>query len=288
VQERDAAGNWSASGSFAITIDAVGNFSASTDVTATTLKLNWSAASDNVTSQAALEYFVCSGASAAAIDTVAECESATQEMAYTANTLTLALTGKSPATTYYFNVVVRDGLGNKAVYPGKAQSTLVPIASQSTLGTSNAPLNSAGYRDGNLRHTFFDTVHGLHWALYADGGELKLSRSVDGATWTPAGSLTPTGLGKFTLHFKAIGGTAYVFLVSEENTYDIILRRGTLSATSITWDTPVTVYDGTANNNLYRSPSVVTDDTNVWVAAARFDGFSWSTQVRESTNDASA
>ena len=105
------------------TVPTAGTFSASSGVSTTAFTLNWSAASDNVTSVANLEYLVCSGADAASIDTVAECEGATEEMAYTANTLTLSIIGKSPSTTYYYNVVVRDAAGNKSIYDGKTQAT---------------------------------------------------------------------------------------------------------------------------------------------------------------------
>ena len=100
-----------------------GTFSASTGKTVTGFTLNWSVASDVVTTAASLQYLVCSGASTAALDTVAECDGATQEMAYTANVLTLAITGKTASTTYYYNVIVKDAAGNKSLYDGLTQAT---------------------------------------------------------------------------------------------------------------------------------------------------------------------
>jgi surface protein len=103
-----------------------GAFNATTARSPTGFTLNWGAASDAVTTAANLRYFVCSGASAAAIDTVAECEAATSEMAYTANTQSLTITGKTMTTTYFYNVVVKDQAGNTTVYSGVAPSTTTP------------------------------------------------------------------------------------------------------------------------------------------------------------------
>ncbi len=146
VVVRDAAGNKSiydaktqATSSDA-TVPTAGSFSASTGVGATGFTLNWSAASDNVTAASSLEYFVCSGVSAAAINSVAGCEAATSEMAYTANTTTLAISGKAPSTSYYYNVVVRDAANNKSLYNGITQATTadttVPTAGTFSASTS--------------------------------------------------------------------------------------------------------------------------------------------------------
>jgi hypothetical protein len=99
-----------------------GTFSASTSVDHAGFTLNWSASTDNVTSGASLEYLLCSGGSAAAIDIVSECEDATVEMAYAPNTLTFVVSGKSPGTKYYYNVVVKDQAGNKAIYEAKEEN----------------------------------------------------------------------------------------------------------------------------------------------------------------------
>jgi hypothetical protein len=250
-----------------------GAFSSSTNITISTITLNWTAASDAVTATASLEYYVCSGASAADIDTVAECEAANQEMNWTANTLTKALTGLAPETTYYFNILVRNAAANKTVYAGKTESTAL---AQPTTATN-------AERSGIIRHSFYDTLNARHWQFFVDGSAIKLQYSTNGTAWVAATDLTAT-VTKFTVHYKSISGTAYVFLVSEESSHDILLRRGSLSTTSITWDSAVTVFNGTSSSDLYRSPAVTTDDTNVWVAASRFEGFNWTTQVRQSTN----
>jgi trimeric autotransporter adhesin len=125
------------------TVPTAGSFSASTSVGAAGFTLNWSAATDNVTAGASLQYFVCSGANAAAIDTASECTTTgTQEMNWTANTLTLAITGKSPSTTYYYNVVVKDAAGNQSLYDGKTQTT--SAGASSTTSTAGTAANDTG------------------------------------------------------------------------------------------------------------------------------------------------
>lgn len=105
------------------TAPVAGTFSTSTSITDSGFQLNWSVAKDAVTAQSALEYFVCSGANAAAIDTAAKCKAASQELDWSAGATSHVISGKASQTTYYYNVVVRDAVGNETVYPGITQST---------------------------------------------------------------------------------------------------------------------------------------------------------------------
>jgi len=101
-----------------------GAFGATTNLTSTTFTLNWTRSTDTVTAQSSLTYFVCSGPNAAAIDTVAECLSATGEMAsFEADRISLAFTGATPGSTYYYNVIVVDGDINPVIYDGKTVTT---------------------------------------------------------------------------------------------------------------------------------------------------------------------
>ena len=104
-----------------------GAFSASTDVESSSFTLNWSAASDNATATASIEYLLCSGPTIADIDSVSECEGSTVEMNYSAGILTQNITGKDPSTTYYYNVLAKDEAGNKAVYETFTQTTAVDV-----------------------------------------------------------------------------------------------------------------------------------------------------------------
>ena len=59
-----------------------------------------------------------------------------------------------------------------------------------------------------------------------------------------------------------------MFLVTEANTYDVVIRRGTISGTTITFDSEVTVLDGTSASNKYILPSVALDTNDkVWTVA---------------------
>ena len=167
-----------------------GSFSASTNVTDTTFTLNWTAATDNVATGSPLEYLVCSGASIAAIDTVAECEAATTEMSYTAATTTLALTSKIASTTYYYNVVVKNSLGDKVAYAGRTQATYAPpfISTWKTdnPGTSSStqitlPLESTGTYD-----------------FLVDWGDSTTS-AITNANWSSARTKTYASAGTYTV-----------------------------------------------------------------------------------------
>ncbi len=59
-----------------------------------------------------------------------------------------------------------------------------------------------------------------------------------------------------------------MFLVTEANTYDVVIRRGTISGTTITFDSEVTVLDGTSSSDKYIMPAVSLDTNDkVWTAA---------------------
>ncbi|MFN9941102.1 MAG: hypothetical protein ACK56I_16655, partial [bacterium] len=99
------------------------------------------------------------------------------------------------------------------------------------------------------------------------GSQIDYASSADRSTWTTRGNLaynTPN----FSVAQKTISGTSYVFLVTEANTYDVVIRRGTISGTSITFDSEVTVLDGTSASDRYILPHVALDTNNkVWTAA---------------------
>jgi hypothetical protein len=85
-------------------------------ITANSITLSWEAASDNVESHANLGYIVYKSTSNN-ISTVQDCkDNGTQigSIAYGIKTKTVE--GLDPGTTYYFNVLVKDGGGNEAVY----------------------------------------------------------------------------------------------------------------------------------------------------------------------------
>ncbi len=93
-------------------------------VTSTTASFKWTKATDDRTPQNLLQYAVCQSRTNS-VGSVALCEAAlispwmVDSDAYTA-------TGLTPATAYWWNVVVRDADGLKAVYAGFNATTAAP------------------------------------------------------------------------------------------------------------------------------------------------------------------
>jgi len=94
------------------------------NVTATSLTVNWTEATDNVTAQNALSYLVYQSNSSN-LSTVSAIEAnGTPIGSYATAIATVNATALLPVTTYYYNVIVRDAAGNKSAYTMKSQTTL--------------------------------------------------------------------------------------------------------------------------------------------------------------------
>jgi autotransporter-associated beta strand protein len=110
-------------------------------VTAQSLNLAWTAATDNQSTAAQLRYFVYQSAGNN-LSTVANCEAngTLLNAGGTLNIASHAVSGLDPNTTYYYNVAVVDAAGNKAVYTTKSQTT-----AKATLGGTVTVSGSAVY-----------------------------------------------------------------------------------------------------------------------------------------------
>jgi len=121
-----------------VSAPAPGNALSFTSVMATSLTVEWGAATDDVTAASDLEYKVVRGASTSAIDSVEEVDAITSGpqlvLDYTANATSAPATGLSSSSTYAFAVVVRDAAGNKAIYSPALQASLDVTAP--TIGTA--------------------------------------------------------------------------------------------------------------------------------------------------------
>ncbi len=93
-----------------------------TDVTANSIIVNWTKATDDRSAQADLEYVVYYSESDS-IQTVADVVYGTKVGEYTADINMKEVTGLSEDTTYYFNVIVKDEAGNKTVYTSVSDTT---------------------------------------------------------------------------------------------------------------------------------------------------------------------
>ena len=101
-----------------------------TDIVAQSLTLNWTKATDNVTSPANLKYYVYQSTSDN-VRTVADCE-ANGTLLNTNGAKDIAtylVTGLMANTTYYFNVIVENETGNKVAY-----TAVSAIAGKAVLG----------------------------------------------------------------------------------------------------------------------------------------------------------
>ena len=95
------------------------------DESASTIEVNWVKGIDNTSAQADLSYLVYYSTSDN-IDTVAEMESnGTAAGSYNTDITSKVVAGLSSATTYYFNVIVKDEVGNKGAYAATTSTTLV-------------------------------------------------------------------------------------------------------------------------------------------------------------------
>jgi hypothetical protein len=85
--------------------------------------VTWTAATDSVSAQAALQYLLYRSTSDN-LDSVANIEAnGTAVGAFTANDTSTDLTSLNPNTTYFFNVIVKDEAGNKTAYTSTSQAT---------------------------------------------------------------------------------------------------------------------------------------------------------------------
>ena len=141
--------------------------------------------------------------------------------------------------------------------------TSIVHAQVSVVGASTSTSSTTA----GARKTFYDSGSSNHWAFWYTGSQIDYASSSDATTWTTRGNLT-YNTANFSVAFKVISGTSYVFLVSEANTYDVVIRRGTISGTTITFDSEVTVLDGTSASDKYILPTVSLDtDDKVWTVA---------------------
>jgi hypothetical protein len=131
---RDEAGNKAAytSNSQATATDSIsptaggGGTLSFSSVSGSSVTVNWTAATDDVSAQSALSYLVYYSTSNN-ITTVTDAETnGTAAGSYTANITNKSVTSLSSSTTYYFNVIVRDEAGNKAAYTSDSQATTTP------------------------------------------------------------------------------------------------------------------------------------------------------------------
>lgn len=95
-----------------------------TSVGKTSLTLNWTAATDDLTAQSELKYQVYHSTKDNLTTLASVKANGTAVGTQTANIATLAITGLSASTTYYFNIIVEDSAGNQNIYVSNNQYML--------------------------------------------------------------------------------------------------------------------------------------------------------------------
>ncbi len=127
-------------------------------VAGTSLTLNWTKAADNNDSQSQLQYRVFYSTSNN-LDSVSNVETnGTEVGTITADIATKNVTGLSASTTYYFNVLVQDTSGNKAIYTSNSQATIAaPDTTPPTPGDSGT-ITTSNITDSSITITWLIAV----------------------------------------------------------------------------------------------------------------------------------
>jgi hypothetical protein len=129
--------------------------------------------------------------------------------------------------------------------------------------------------DGFQRKTFFDAATLRYWSFSYNGSAIEYSVSANGTNWTSAGTLA-YNTSDFSTAYKLISGTGYVFLSANCGSgCDICVKKGTLSAGSISWSGEYVPLNGVAAADAYQKPVITLDSyNNIWIAARRVAGTS--------------
>ena len=83
------------------------------------------------------------------------------------------------------------------------------------------------------RKSFSDSASGLHWLFWHNGSAIEYASSANASTWTSRGTLA-YNTSNFSVAFKSISGTSYVFLATEANSFDVVLRSTELRRATCT------------------------------------------------------
>ncbi len=145
-----------------------------------------------------------------------------------------------------------------------------------------ATTNASGTGYGFQRKSFYDTQNLRYFEFFHDGDELETRYSTDGTNWTSDDDHLDYDTNDFSVWYKTISSTSYVWLAVTSGT-DIVVRRGTLSTTGVAWEASVI----TALSTTYAYPSITLDSSDyIWIAARHTDGSNYV--VKTVRSDATA
>ena len=128
------------------------------------VQLTWGAASDAVTPQSSLEYTLVRSFTSN-INSVANAQSnGNTVMDWTANTTSYTVNNLTPSSTYYFNVIVRDSLGNMSIYSTETVTTPIrPILLFETTTTYDGNLGGRTGADTKVQAAYDASYSGFNY-----------------------------------------------------------------------------------------------------------------------------
>ncbi len=210
-------------------------------VTSTSLNLNWTMATDAVTPQSGLTYRVFRS-STNNISTVAlAIANGTEIGTEITNISGKSVTGLTVSTTYYFNVVVKDGAGNQAVYTTVSQTTTAsPDTTPPTPGNSGIlTVSNVGTNSLNINWTMgSDNVSAQSALTY------RVFRSLSNNMTTVANTLangTEIGSETANISSKSVSG------LSANTTYYFNVVIKDVAGNQVIYTTVSQVTNGTVN-----------------------------------------
>jgi hypothetical protein len=201
-----------------VTAPVPGAFSAATAVTTTSLDLNWTAATDDVSLPADLTYFVYQS-DIDNLNSLSDCETyGTLLNSVTGGATSLSVSTLLAGTTYYFNIVVMDEAGNKALYTAISQVTASDVTppTPGTFSPATAVTTTSLTLNWSAASDLVSAATALKYYIYQSGSN-NLASVSDCST---NGALLNSGGTANIITFDVSGltaGTTYYFNIVVED-----------------------------------------------------------------------
>jgi uncharacterized protein YjdB len=224
-------------------------------VTDSSVVLNWTAGTDNITGQLDLQYAVYQSGSNN-ITTVVNCESNGMLIQdYTVNITTKTTTGLSASTTYYFNVIVKDSAGNKASYTMRQQETAQQIISVTGMGISKYSIGLLVAGSETLRAFVYPRTSTNQNVTWFTSNDSIVSVNTSGL-------ITGVSAGTASVTVTAVDTTNGTFSATCSVTVSAIPVP--VTGLSLAYSSPRTNIGGKFVLNVRCNPSTATDQRVTW------------------------
>lgn len=205
------------------------------------------------------------------------------------NSGTATFQGEGSACGGSDSILIR-GVGTTSSWAGSGIFNINDVDVQSQAGTTAITAYSSNNSGGNntnwtfescpvtstsdlataysfQRKTFYDNINNRYWKFFNDGSQITGQYSINGADWIlSAGSTIPINTNDFSLWHSV--GTTEVYIVYPSN-FDILVRKGTLSASNIIWDTTYIALNGVSSSDDYNFPSISQDSLGYLFVTAK-------------------